>query len=382
MDFEFSEEQKMFREAIRDFARTEIAPLVDEAEKTETFPVQLFPRMGELGYMCICYPVEYGGAGMGKIEECIEWEEISQVSTGINGCLMIQSGLATSAIMDHGNEALKQKYLVPAIKGTKIAAFGVTEPNAGSDVAGIETTARREGNKYVINGSKLYTTSGMICDFVLIPAYTDKSKGHRGISIFLLDKDTPGFSRNKVHKFCYRASDTGEFAFDNCAVPEENLIGEENRGFYYLMESLDVGRVTHAASRVGAAQAAFDTTLEYAQQRIQFGRPIATFQVNAFKLARMALEIESARWMTYRAAWLHDQGKACTKEAAMAKLLASEVYQHVAIEAVQLYGGAAVYEDSVANRHYRDSYLGKITEGTSEIQELVIARQIGIRDVR
>jgi len=382
MDFEFSEEQKMFREAIRDFARTEIAPLVDEAEKNETFPVQLFPRMGELGYMCISYPVEYGGAGMGKIEECIEWEEISQVSPAINGCFLVQSGLATSAIMDHGTEALKQKYLVPAIKGKKIAAFGLTEPNAGSDVAGIETTARKEGNKYIINGSKLYTTNGMICDFVLIAAYTDKSKGHRGISIFLLDKDTPGFSRNKVHKFCYRASDTGEFAFDNCAVPVENLIGEGGRGFYYLMESLDVGRVTHAASRVGAAQAAFEAALDYAQRRIQFGHPIATFQANAFKLARMALEIESARWMTYHAAWLHDQGKPCIKEASMAKLLASEVYQHVAVEAMQLYGGAAVYDDSVINRHYRDSYLGRITEGTSEIQELIIARQIGIRDVR
>jgi len=372
----------MFREAIRNFARTEIAPLVDEAEKNETFPIQLFPRMGELGYMCISYPVEYGGAGMGKMEECIEWDEISQVSLGINGCLMVNSELATSAIMDHGNEALKQKYLVPAIKGKRIAAFGLTEPNAGSDVASIGTTARKEGNEYIINGSKLYTTNGTICDFLLIPAYTDKSKGHRGISMFLVEKDTPGFSRNKVHKFCFRASDTGEFVFDNSAVPEENLIGEENRGFYYLMESLDAARISHASSRVGAAQAAFEAALDYAQQRIQFGRPIATFQANAFKLARMALEIESARWMTYRAAWLHDQSKPCTKEAAMAKLLASELYQHVAVEAMQLYGGAAVYEDSVINRHYRDSYLGRITEGTSEIQELIIARQIGIRDAR
>ena len=381
MDFEFSEEQKMFREAVRSFAQNEVTPLVDEAEKNERFPVQLFPRMGELGYICVSYPVEYGGAGMGKVEDCIEGEELGQVSPGITGCVMVQSGLATSAIMDHGNEALKQKYLVPAIKGKKISAFGLTEPNAGSDVASIETTARKEGNSYVLNGSKLYTTNGTICDFALIPAYTDKSQGHRGISVFLVEKDTPGFSRSKVHKFCYRSSDTGEFVFDNCVIPEQNLIGEENKGFYYLMESLDVGRVLHASSRLGAAQAAFEATLEYAKQRIQFGRPIATFQVNAFKLARMALEIESARWMAYHAAWLYDQGKPCTKEAAMSKLLASEVYQHTAIEAVQIFGGAAVYEESAINRHYRDSYLGKITEGTSEIQELVIARQIGIRDV-
>ena len=382
MDFEFSEEQKMFRDAIRDFARTEVAPLVEDAEKNEAFPVQLFPRMGELGYVCISYPTEYGGVGMGKMEEAIEWEEMSQVSSAINSCIMVQSGLATSAIMHHGSEALKQEYLVPAIKGKKIAAFGLTESNVGSDVAGTETTAKKEGNEYVINGSKLYTTNGMICDFLLVAASTDKSKGHRGISIIIVPKDAPGFTRSKVHKFCYRGSDTGEFAFDNCVVPEENLIGEEGRGFYYLMESLDVGRVAHASSRVGVAQAAFESTLDYAKQRIQFGRPIATFQTNAFKLARMALEIESARWMAYHAAWLYDQGKPCTKEAAMAKLLASEVYQRVSIEAVQIYGGAAVYEESVINRHYRDSYLGKITEGTSEIQQLVIARQIGISDIK
>ncbi len=382
MDFEFSEEQKMFREAIRSFAQDEVAPLVDEAEKNERFPVQLFPRMGEFGYICVSYPVAYGGAGMGKVEDCIEGEELGQVSPGITGCVMVQSGLATSAIMDLGNEALKQKYLVPAIKGERISAFALTEPNAGSDIASIETTARKEGNSYVLNGSKLYTTNGTICDFALIPAYTDKSHGHRGISMFLVEKDTPGFSRSKVHKFCYRSSDTGEFVFDNCVIPEENLIGEENKGFYYLMESLDPGRILHASARIGAAQAAFEATLEYAKQRIQFGRPIATFQVNAFKLARMALEIESARWMAYHAAWLYDQDRPCTKEAAMSKLLASEVYQHTAIEAVQIFGGAAVYEESTINRHYRDSYLGKITEGTSEIQELVIARQIGIRDVK
>ena len=378
MDFEFSEEQKMFREAVRAFARNEVAPLVDEAEKEERFPVELFPRMGELGYLCVSYPSKYGGAGMGKLEDCIVGEEFGQVCGGIAGCIMIQSGLGTSAVLHHGSETLKERYLVPAVKGQKIAAFGLTEPNAGSDVAGIETSARRDGGSYLVNGNKLYTTNGTICDFLLIPAYTDRSQGHRGISVFLVDKDSPGFSRSKVHKFCYRSSDTGEFAFDNCVIPEENLIGEEGRGFYYLMESLDVGRVVHASSRIGAAQAAFEAALDYARQRIQFGRAIASFQVNAFKLARMALEIESARWMTYHAAWLSDQGRPCTSEAAMSKLLATEVYQHTAIEAAQLFGGAAVYEESVINRHYRDSYLGKITEGSSEIQHLVIARQLGI----
>lgn len=382
MDFEFSEEQKMFQEAIRRFARNELAPLVDDAEKNEIFPVQLFPRMGELGYIGISYPAEYGGAGMGKVDECIEWEELSQVSSAIAGGLMVQSGVATCAIMEHGSEAMKKKYLVPAIKGKKIVSFGLTEANAGSDVVAMETTARKDGNNYIINGTKIYITNGTICDFVILAAYTDKSKGHRGISLFLVEKDIPGFSCNKMHKFCIRSSDTGEFAFDNCTVPEENLIGEEGRGFYYLMESLDAGRITHAASRVGAAQATFEAALDYAQQRIQFGRPIATFQTNAFKLARMALEIEAARWMAYHAAWLYDHGKPCIKEASMAKLLGSEVYQRTAIEAMQIHGGAAVLEDSAIHRHYRDSYLSRITEGTSEIQEIVIARQIGIRDIR
>ena len=381
MDFEFSEEQKMFQEAIRSFARKELAPLVDESEKNEKFPVKLFPRMGELGYICISYPVEYGGAGMGKVEDCIEWEELCQISRPLSGGIMIQSGVTTSSIMDHGSEAMKQKYLVPAIKGKRIASFGLTEPNAGSDVVSMETTAIKEGNHYIINGNKIYITNGTICDFVTLATYTDKEKGHRGMSLFVVEKDTPGFSRTKMHKFCGRASDTAELVFDNCVIPEENLIGEEGRGFYYLMESLDTGRITHAASSVGCTQATFEAALNYAQQRIQFGRPIATFQTNASKLARMALEIETARWMTYHAAWLYDQGKLCTKEASMAKLLASEVYQRAAIETMQLYGGAAALEDCPINRHYKDSYLAKVTEGSSEIQELVIARQIGIRDI-
>ena len=382
MDFEFSEEQKMFRDSIRNYARNEIAPLVDEAEKNESFPAQIFPTMGELGYICVSYPAEYGGAEMGKVAECIGWEELSYVSLGISSAIMVQSGIGTSAILDHGSEAMKQKCLPPAIQGKTIYSFGLTESNAGSDITSIETTAKKEGNKYIINGSKIYITNGMICDFVTLAAYTDKSKGHRGISLFLVDKDTPGFSRSKLHKFCLCASDTAELVFDNCVIPEENLIGEEGRGFYYLMESLDIGRVTHAASRLGAAQVTFEMAMDYAQQRIQFGRPIATFQTNAFKLARMNLEIEAARWLMYRAAWLYDNGKPCIKEASMAKLFASETYQRAAIEAMQLYGGAAVYEESVIHRHYRDSYLGRVTEGTSEIQQLVIAKQLGIRDIK
>jgi len=382
MDFEFDEQQKMLQKAIRDLSRNEIAPLIDEAEKSEQFPVQLFSLLGESGYLCVSFPHEYGGAEMGKVEECIVAEEIGRVSLAISSSIMIQSGVATSAIKDHGSEDLKQRYLPLAITGQKIASFGLTEANAGSDALAIETFAKREGSRYIVNGSKTYITNGTICDFVTLAAYTDRSKGHRGMSLFVVDRDTPGFSCPKMHKFCVRASDTAELVCNDCAISEENLIGEEGRGFYYLMESLDVGRICHAASRLGAAQAAFEAALDYAKERVQFGRPIATFQTNAFKLSRMALEIESAKWMVYCAAWLYDQCRPCTKEASMAKLLASETYQHIAIEAMQIHGGAAALEEATIHRHYRDSYLGRITEGTSEIQELVIARQIGIRDIK
>lgn len=383
MDMEFTEEQKMFRDSIQGFARTEIAPLVDEAEREERLPVSLFPRMGELGYLCVSYPAEYGAAGLGEIENCIEMEELSKVSHGIGGSsIMAHCGIATSAIKDHGNDTLKDKYLRPAIQGAMIAAFALTEPNAGSDAASIQTTAQRKGNRYVLNGTKIYITNGTVCDFATVAAYTDRSKGHRGISLFVLDKDTPGFSRTKLHKFCVRSSDTAELAFSDCHVPEENLIGEEGKGFRYLMETLDMGRITHAASRLGASQSALDMALEYAKQRVQFGRPIASNQAIAFKLARMAMEVESARWMVYRAAWLFDAGKPCSKEASMAKLLVSEVYQRTASEAMHIHAGAAVLVESAVNRHYRDSFLGRITEGSSEIQEIIIARQLGIEGIK
>lgn len=378
MRFEFSEEQEMFRKSVRDFARTEIAPVVAKAEREETFPVHLFRQMGQLGYLCVNYPVEHGAAGLGTIEQSIELEEVSKVSHGICSSIMSHCGIATSMLRDHGSQAQIDRYLKPAIQGMKIGSFGLSEANAGSDVSAIETTARKKDKEYVLNGSKMYITNGAICDFSLVAAYTDRSKRHRGISVFLVDKGAPGLARNKLRKFCVRSSDTAEFVLADCRIPEDNLIGEEGRGFQYLMETLDEGRILHAACRLGAAEAAMDMSLEYAKQRVQFGRPIASNQAIAFKLARMAVEIEAAKWLLYRTAWLYDAKRPCAKEASMSKLLTSEVYQRVAIEAVQIHGGAAALEESEANRHYRDSFLGKVTEGTSEIQELVIARQLGI----
>jgi len=380
MDFDFSEEQRMFKEAIHSFAEKEISPLVDEAEKTATFPLQLFPKMGELGYLCVRYPAEYGGAGIGKIGDCISVEEVSYFSVGIAAGTMVQGGIGTSAIYARGSEDQKQKYLVPAITGQRIAAFGLTEPNAGSDAASIETIATKRNGKYVLNGTKMFITNGNICDFVVVAAYTDKSKGARGgVSLFVVEKGTPGFTRSKLHKFCARSGEIAELTFEDCAVPEENLIGEEGRGFPYLMETLMGGRISHAARSLGLARAAYDESLEYAKARVQFGQPIAKFQTNAFKLARMAMELEAARWLVYYAAWLYDQDKPYVKEAAMAKLYASEVAAHITTEALQINGGYGLMEESVAQRYFRDARLGTITEGTSEIQQLVISREIGIR---
>ena len=380
MDFEFSEEQKMFREAVQGFVSTEIAPLVKEAENNEEFPVHLFSRMGELGYLCPGYPTEVGGGGLGKIGDCILVEEIGRLSCdGIAAGIMAHIGIGTLPIHYHGSETQKQKYLLPAIKGQKIGAFGLTEPNAGSDAAAIETTYKKEKQKYILNGNKIYISNGPICNFVNVAATMDKSKGHRGISMFIVDNDTPGFSWVKMHKFCDRATSTGQLFFDNCIVPEENLIGEEGKGFRYLMETLDGGRITHGARSLGSTEAVFDATLKFAQERVQFGQPIATFQSISFRLAHLATEIEAAKWLLYHTAWLYDRGKPCVKEAAMSKLFCSEVGQHASSEAMQIHGGAAILDDSVIHRYYRDCRLFTITEGTSEIQQLVIARQLGIR---
>ena len=379
MYVELSEEHRMLRTAIRDFAEKEIAPLVNEAEEKEQFPVQLYSQLGKLGYLCASHPVQYGGAEMGMVGECIVIEEISRVAVGIASALTSQSGISTVPILEHGTEEQKQEYLVPAIKGEKIAAFGLTEPNAGSDAAAIETTARRQGDSYILNGTKLYITNGTICDFVLVAASTERSQGTRGISAFIVEKGTPGFTAMKMHKFCMRSAETAELVFEDCKVPVKNLIGEEGRGFSYVMECLDAGRISHSATSIGLAQAAYEACLDYVQQREQFGQPIHRFQATGFKVARMAMEIEAARWLMYRAAWLYDEGNRRLKEASMAKLFASEVVQRVTSDAMQIHGAVAIMAESPIQRYFRDARRNTVTEGTSEIQQLVISRAIGLR---
>jgi len=378
MDFEFSEEHKMFREAIRDFATKEVAPLVDEAEKTETCPTELFSKMGKLGYLCPGYPTIYGGGGLGEVGTCIMVEELARICAGITAGLMVQSGLSTFPILAHGSEEQKQKFLAPAIKGEKIFAYGLTEPNAGSDASAIETTAKRDGDHYIVNGSKIYITNGTICDFVTLAVATDKSKGSRGISTIIAEQGTPGFSMTKMSKLGHHSAATGELVFEDCRVPASNLIGEENRGYKYMLEALNPARISHSARSLGVAQAAFDASLDYAKQRKQFGQPIGKFQAISFKLTRMATEIEAARWLLYRVAWLYDQGEECRKEAPMTKVFSSEMSIRTAEEAMRIHAGAGYLAESQIQRYFRDAILYHTTEGTTEIQELVISRELGL----
>ncbi len=378
INFDFTEEQKMFRDTIIDFCKKEIEPIVEECEREEKFPKDLFPKLGEMGFLGIVFPEEYGGVGLDKITDCIFSEELGKVNAGIAMCINAHTSLALYPILKFGTEEQKQKFLVPGIEGKKIGALGLTEPNAGSDVRSIRSQAVKKGDKYILNGTKTWITNGNICDFAIVAAYTDKTKKGQGISVFIVEKGTPGFtSSGKIHKLGHKAADTSELIFENCEVPEENLLVGEG-GFQSVMDTLLGARITHAAKSVGIAQAAFEYALQYAKEREAFGRPISKFQAISFKLADMATKIETARLMVYKAAWLYGNNKRCIKEASMAKLYAADVVQWVATEAVQVLGGYGYSVEYNAERYYRDAKLASITEGTSEIQRIVIGRELGL----
>lgn len=378
MDFFLNETQRIFKDTFRKFAESEISPLVEEAEETETFPRQLFPQMGKLGYLCPRYSEKYGGGAIDKVSEVLIREELSRVCQGIASSLSAHAHLGTFPLYHWGSEEQRQKYLVPAICGEKIFAFGLTEPNAGSDVKSIETFARKEGDFYVINGRKIFITNGNICDFLTLIAYTDKSRGYRGISIFLVEKGTPGFIvTRKLKKEGIRSSETAELLFEDCRIPKENLVGEEG-GFYRVLETLNEGRIGVAGNCVGMAQGAYEAALRYAKERVQFGRPIAQFQAISFKLADMATEIDAARLLVLRAASLMDLGKNPIREASMAKLFASETAVRVSREAIQIHGGYGQIREFPVGRFHRDALVYVVGEGTSEIQRQIIAKQIGL----
>jgi alkylation response protein AidB-like acyl-CoA dehydrogenase len=378
VDFSFTDEQNQLRRSIREFAEGEIAPHVMEWDEVSKFPLEIMPKLAEMGLLGVIFPEQYGGAGLGYIEYVIAIEELSRIDGSIGIIVAAHNSLCSNHIFKFGTEEQKKKYLTPLAQGKKIGAWSLTEPEAGSDAGGTRTTARRDGNSWIINGSKTFCTNGHYADYAVVMALTDKSKNSHGISAFIVEKGTPGFKPGKKeNKLGLRASDTSELIFTDCKVPAENLLGAEGEGFIGSLKILDGGRISIAALGLGMAQGALDAAIKYSKQRKQFGQTISEFQAIQFKLADMATQVEAARLLVYQAAWLADRKDVrFTRESSMAKLFASEVAVRVANECVQIHGGYGFIKDYPAEKFYRDVKLCTIGEGTSEIQKLVIARQL------
>jgi len=377
MDFELNEDQQQIKQSIREFAEAELAPHVSEWDEAAHFPVELRPKFAEVGIMGVLFPEEYGGSGLGYVEYATIIEEIARVDPSIALAIAAHNSLGAGHIFIAGNQAQKEKYLLPLAKGEHFAAWGLTEPSSGSDASSMKTTAVRRDGGWSLNGSKNFITNATFAETTVALAITDRAAGSHGISAFIIERGTKGFSvAKKENKLGMRASDTATLIFDDCHLPDSNLIGEPGQGFIQAMKVLDGGRVSIAALAVGVAQGAYEAALRYSRERHQFGRPIAEFQAIQFKLADMATQIDAARLMTYRAASMKDASKPTTRESSMAKLYASEVAVKVSEESVQIHGGYGYIKDYPAEKYWRDSKLCTIGEGTSEIQRTVIARQI------
>jgi len=377
MDLRLSEQQELLRKTIREFSEAEIRPHVREWDATQHFPRELVPKLADLGLMGIQFPEEYGGAGMSAVDYCICIEELARVDPSVSLSVAAHNGLCTAHIFMFGTEEQKKRYVVPLAKGEQVGAWGLTEPGAGSDAGGTRTMAVRQGNCWVLNGAKTFTTHGSVGDVMVAMAVTDRSQGHHGISAFIIEKGTPGMAPGRHEdKLGMRASDTSEVIFQDCRVDEDHLLGEEGEGFIDAMKVLDAGRIGIAALAVGLAQGAFEAARDYSLERHQFGHPIASFQAIRWKLADNATRIEAARLLTYRAAAMKDEGRRTTRESAIAKLFASEIAVRAAEDGVQIFGGYGFVKDYPAEKYFRDVKLTTIGEGTSEIQRLVIARQI------
>jgi len=377
MDFRLTDDQELLRRSVREFAETEIRPHVTEWDEAQHFPIELVPKLAGLGLMGIQCPEEFGGAGMSAIDYCICIEELARVDPSVALSVAAHNGLCTSHILMFGTDAQKRQYLVPLAQGEKIGAWGLTESSSGSDAAGMRTTATRDGAHWVLNGSKTFTTHGREGHILVAMAITDRPAASRGISAFIIEKGTPGLTPGKKEdKLGMRASETSEVLFDQCAVPESQLLGQPGRGFVDAMQVLDAGRIGIAALAVGLAQGAFEAALRYAQERRAFGKTISRFQAIQWKLADNATRIDAARLLTYRAAYLKDHDRQMTLESAMAKLYASEIAVQAADDCVQIHGGYGFVKDYPAEKYFRDVKLTTIGEGTSEIQRLVIARQL------
>ncbi|WP_027719476.1 acyl-CoA dehydrogenase [Desulfovirgula thermocuniculi] len=379
MHFALSEEQELLRQTVREFAEKEVAPKAAEMDEKEDYDWSLWDKMAELGLTGIPFPEEYGGAGMDHLSYAIAVEELSRVCASTGVLISAHTSLCCWPIYAFGTEEQKKKYLVPLAEGKKVGALGLTEPGAGSDAGSIRLSATKDGDEYVLNGTKIFITNAGRADVYVIIARTDPDPGkkHRGITAFIVEKGTPGFTFGKKEKkMGIRASYTYELVFENCRIPKENMLGKEGEGFKVAMATLDGGRIGIAAQAVGIAQGAFEQALAYSKVREQFGRPIAENQAISFLLADMATRIEAARLLTYKAAFLKDNGLPYGKEAAMAKLFASEVAMWVTTKAVQVHGGYGYTREYPVERMMRDAKITEIYEGTSEIQRLVIANYL------
>jgi len=377
MDFSLSEEHRMFRETVREFARREIEPLIEEAEREQKFPRRLIAKARDAGLLGVSFPEEYGGSGGDMLMVSILSEELARTCSGI-GVGLFSVIMGPGAILVLGTEDQKKRYLPAAMRGETVFALGLTEPNAGSDVSAIETTAKPDGDYYVLNGTKMFITNGTFADYVFIAAYTDKSKGYGGMNMFIVDTKLPGFRvARKLDKLGHRSTETAELVLEDVRVHKDDILGDPETGFVNIMQLLDGGRVIVASRALGIATAAYEAAFKYARQRVQFGRPISKFQVTRFKIARMAMELDAARLLIYRAAWMMENKIKCTKEVSMAKLFASEICERIAAEALQIHGGYGYITEFPVERYFRDSKLAPITEGTSEIHHIVIARELG-----
>ena len=374
---ELTEDQIFIKNTIREFAENKIKPVIMEYDEAQKFPMELLKELGELGFLGILFPEEYGGAGLGYVEFEIIIEELARIDPSIALSVAAHNGLCTNHIFSFSNEELKKKYVPDLATGKKIGAWGLTEPFSGSDAAALKTVADKDGDYYILNGSKNFITHGKYGETAVVMAITDKDAGTKGISAFIVEKGMPGFSAGKKeNKLGMRSCETSQLIFENCKVPAENLIGDEGMGFVQAMQILEGGRISIASLSVGLAQGCLDESIKYSKEREQFGKPLSAFQATQFKLANMKTDIDAARMLTLRAAYMKDKGLPNKKEAAIAKLFASEIAEKAASEAVQIHGGYGFMKDYPVEKFYRDVKLLTIGEGTSEIQRIVIARDL------
>lgn len=374
---ELTEDQIFIKNTIREFAENKIKPVIMEYDEAQKFPMELLKELGELGFLGILFPEEYGGAGLGYVEFEIIIEELARIDPSIALSVAAHNGLCTNHIFRFANEELKKKYVPDLASGKKIGAWALTEPSSGSDAAALKTVAEKDGDYYILNGSKNFITHGKYGETTVVMAITNKDDGKKGISAFIVEQGTPGFiAGKKENKLGMRSCETSQIIFENCKVPAENLIGEEGMGFVQAMQILEGGRISIASLSVGLAQGCLDESIKYSKEREQFGKPLSAFQATQFKLANMKTDIDAARLLTLRAAYMKDKGLPNKKEAAIAKLFASEIAEKAASEAVQIHGGYGFMKDYPVEKFYRDVKLLTIGEGTSEIQRIVIARDL------